>query len=69
MKKIISLFFIVFFFSLFSENINAEKSNKIGTNKVISDEVSDQLKKLMDLYKEGVITGYEYEKAKRKILN
>ena len=68
MKKIISLFFIVFFFSLFSENINAEKSNKIGTNKVISDEVSDQLKKLMDLYKDGVITGYEYEKEKKKLL-
>ena len=68
MKKIISLFFIVFFFSLFSENINAEKSNKIGTNKIISDEVSDQLKKLMDLYKDGVITGYEYEKEKKKLL-
>tara|TARA_B100000700_G_scaffold220069_1_gene242243 strand:- start:45 stop:254 length:210 start_codon:yes stop_codon:yes gene_type:complete len=68
MKKIISLFFIAFFFSLFSENINAEKSNKIGTNKIISDEVSDQLKKLMDLYKDGVITGYEYEKEKKKLL-
>ena len=69
MKKIITLFFIAIFFSLFSENINAEKSNKIGTNKVISDEVSEQLKELMDLYKEGVITGYEYEKAKKKMLN
>ena len=69
MKKIITLFLITFFFSLFSENINAEKSNKIGTNKVLSDEVSEQLKELMDLYKEGVITGYEYEKAKKKILN
>ena len=69
MKKIISLFFIVFFFSLFSENINAEKSSKIGTNKVTNDEVSDQLKKLMDQYKNGIITGYEYEKEKKKILN
>ena len=69
MKKIKILFLITFFFSLLSENINAEKSNKIGTNKVISDEVSEQLKELMDLYKEGVITGYEYEKAKKKILN
>ena len=69
MKKIITLFFITIFFSLFSENINAEKSSKIGTNKVTSDEVSDQLKKLLDLYKDGVITGYEYEKAKKKILN
>ena len=68
MKKIITLFLIIFFFSLFSENINAEKSNKIGTNKVLSDEVSDQLKKLKDLYKDGVITGYEYEREKKKLL-
>ena len=69
MKKIKTLFLITFFFSLFSTNINAEKSNEIETNNVISDEVSDQLKKLLDLYKDGVITGYEYEKEKKKILN
>ena len=68
MKKIKIIFFITFFFSLFFENINAEKSNKIGTNKVTSDEVSDQLKKLLDLYKDGVITGYEYEREKKKLL-
>ena len=69
MKKIKTLFLIIFFFSLYSTNVNAEKSNEIETNKVISDEVSDQLKKLLDLYKDGVITGYEYEKEKKKILN
>ena len=69
MKKIKTLFLITFFFSLFSVDISAEKSNEIETNKVISDEVSDQLKKLLDLYKDGVITGYEYEKEKKKILN
>ena len=69
MKKIKTLFLITFFLSLFSVNINAEKSNEIETNKVISDEVSDQLQKLLDLYKDGVITGYEYEKEKKKILN
>ena len=69
MKKIKTLFLITFFFSLFSTNINAEKSNEMKANKVISDEVSDQLKKLLDLYKDGVITGYEYEKEKKKILN
>ena len=69
MKKIKTLFLITFFLSLFSVNINAEKSNEIKTNKVISDEASDQLKKLLDLYKDGVITGYEYEKEKKKILN
>ena len=69
MKKIITLFLITFSLSLFSENINAEKSNKVETNKVTSDEVSNKLKKLLDLYKDGVITGYEYEKAKKKILD
>ena len=69
MKKIKILFLITFFFSLFSTNINAEKSKELETNKVISGEVSDQLKKLLDLYKDGVITGYEYEKEKKKILN
>tara|TARA_A100001011_G_C14151861_1_gene774337 strand:- start:59 stop:1018 length:960 start_codon:yes stop_codon:yes gene_type:complete len=33
-----------------------------------SSDISEQLKKLHDLYKEGVITGYEYERAKKKIL-
>ena len=69
MKKIKPLLLITFFLFLFSVNINAEKSNEIKTNKVISDEASDQLKKLLDLYKDGVITGYEYEKEKKKILN
>ena len=69
MKKIKTLFLITFFLSLFYTNINAEKSNEIEANKVISDEVSDQLQKLLDLYKDGVITGYEYEKEKKKILN
>jgi len=68
MKKIITLFLITFFFALFSENIYAEKSNKVGTNKLTSDEVSDQLKKLLELYKDGVITGYEYEREKKKLL-
>ena len=69
MKKIKTLLLITFFLSLFSVNINAEKSNEIKTDKVISDEASDQLKKLLDLYIDGVITGYEYEKEKKKILN
>ena len=69
MKKIKTLFLITFFFSLLSTNINAEKSNNIETGIVISNEVSNELKKLLDLYKDGVITGYEYEKEKKKILN
>ena len=31
--------------------------------------ISDQLKTLQDLYKSGVLSGYEYEKEKKKILN
>jgi len=31
--------------------------------------ISDQLKSLQDQYKSGVISGYEYEKEKKKILN
>ena len=69
MKKIITLFLITFFLSLFSEYINAEKSNKVENNKVTSDEVSNKLKKLLDLYKDGVISGYEYEREKKKLLN
>ena len=32
-------------------------------------QISDQLKSLQDQYKSGVISGYEYEKEKKKILN
>ena len=31
--------------------------------------ISDQLKSLQDQYKSGLISGYEYEKEKKKILN
>ena len=30
--------------------------------------ISNQLKTLQDLYKSGVISGYDYEKEKKKIL-
>ena len=30
--------------------------------------ISEQLKTLQDLYKSGAISGYEYEKEKKKIL-
>ena len=30
--------------------------------------ISDQLQTLQDLYKSGAISGYEYEKEKKKIL-
>ena len=31
--------------------------------------ISDQLKSLQDQYKSGLISGYEYENEKKKILN
>ena len=31
--------------------------------------ISDQLKTLQELYKSGSLSGYEYEKEKKKILN
>ena len=39
------------------------------TPKKKSGDISAQLKKLHDLYKDGIITGYEYERAKKKILD
>mgnify|MGYP001416810044 CR=1 FL=1 len=43
----------------------------INTNISIKSDnfISDQLKKLKDLYKSGVLTKNEFEKAKKKILN
>jgi len=43
----------------------------INTNKLIKSDnlISDQLKKLSDLYKSGALTKEEFEKAKKKILN
>ena len=32
----------------------------------ITTSISDQLKTLQDLYKSGVLSGYEYEKEKKK---
>jgi hypothetical protein len=31
--------------------------------------ISDQLKTLQDLYKSGVLSGYEYEEEKKRILD
>ena len=54
---------------------NANKENENSENKVIknSSEVkknlSDELDKLNNLLKEGVLTQEEFEKAKKKLLN
>jgi len=46
-----------------------EYANTSYTPKKKSGDISSQLKKLNDLYKSGVLTKEEFEKAKKKILN
>ena len=60
MKKFLIIFFILtIHFDLLA---NEKKDLKNTTS------ISNQLKTLQDLYKSGVISGYEYEKEKKKIL-
>ena len=61
MKKFLIIFFILFIHSKLLANDNQDL--KVTTS------ISDQLKTLQDLYKSGVLSGYEYEKEKKKILN
>ena len=35
----------------------------------VNNNISNQLKILQDLYKSGVLSGYEYEEEKKRILN
>ena len=61
MKKVLTIFFILIIYSLAlaNDNLNSRTSSSID----------NQLKTLQDLYKSGVLSGYEYEKEKKKILN
>ena len=61
MKKIIIILIFNILISTFSyaNDIQDSKENTA---------ISDKLKTLQDLYKSGVISGYEYEKEKKKIL-
>ena len=61
MKKIFIILILNIFISTFSF---ANDSQDLKENTAIS----DQLKTLQDLYKSGVISGYEYENEKKKIL-
>ena len=62
MKKIFIIIILNIFISTFSyANDNQVSKETTG--------ISDQLKTLQDLYKSGAISGYEYEKEKKKILN
>ena len=61
MKKLVLMVVILFIHS----QILAEDSHKTKD----TTNISDQLKILQELYKSGVLSGYEYEKEKKKILN
>ena len=61
MKKILIILILNILISTFSY-ANDSQVSKETTG------ISDQLKTLQDLYKSGAISGYEYEKEKKKIL-
>ena len=61
MKKFLLFFLLLFIHSQVLANEN--QNSKVTTS------ISDRLKTLQDLYKSGVLSGYEYEKEKKKILN
>ena len=61
MKKFFLISLILIFYSLVLANDNRDL--KVSTS------TDNQLKTLQDLYKSGVLSGYEYETEKKKILN
>ena len=61
MKRIFIILILNILISTFSyANDNQDLKETTG--------ISDQLQTLLDLYKSGAISGYEYEKEKKKIL-
>ena len=58
MKKFLLVFLLLFIHSQVLANENQNSKNTTS--------ISDQLKTLQDLYKSGVLSGYEYEKEKKK---
>ena len=65
MKKILLITFIYLFFS----QVSADDWKDARSNPKVSNDIATQLKTLHDLYKSGALSGYEYEIAKKKILN
>ena len=61
MKKIFIILILNILISTFSYANDSQETKETTA-------ISDQLKTLQDLYKTGVISGYEYEKEKKKIL-
>ena len=62
MKKIFIILILNILISTFSY-ANDKQDSKVTSN------ISEQLKNLQNLYKAGVLSGYEYEKEKKKFLN
>ena len=62
MKKIFTILILNILISTFSY-ANDKQDSKVTSN------ISEQLKNLQNLYKAGVLSGYEYEKEKKRILN
>ena len=62
MKKILIILILNILIATFSYAKDNQDSKE-------NTSISDQLKTLQDLYKSGVISGYEYENEKKKILN
>ncbi len=58
MKKFLIMFFILIFHS--QALSNESQDSKVNNN------ISDQLKILKDQYELGTLSGYEYEKEKKK---
>ena len=61
MKNFLIIFIVLLFHSQLLANNNQD-------SKIINS-LSEQLKTLQDLYESGVLSGYEYETEKKKILN
>ena len=62
MKKVLIILILNILISTFSYANDSQDSKETTA-------ISEQLKTLQDLYKTGAISGYEYEKEKKKILN
>ena len=63
MKKVLIILILNILITTFSYSYANDSQETKETTAI-----SDQLKTLQDLYKTGAISGYEYEKEKKKIL-
>ena len=61
MKKILIILVFNILISTLSYTLESQDTKETTA-------ISDQLKTLQELYKSGAISGYEYEKEKKKIL-